>query len=142
MPKIVWSKRYSVNVKKLDNQHRHIAELVNAVNDRIKVREESGVLVDGFTELIELTKGHFDTEEALMKKLEYPDLKKHKKEHEELVNLLRDVRKQFKREAKALGDFDYDVAKDWLAIHSDWFSVHLAHSDRDFGRFLNKKGID
>ena len=35
MPKIVWSKRYSVNVKKLDNQHRHIAELVNAVNDRM-----------------------------------------------------------------------------------------------------------
>lgn len=142
MPNIVWNKRYSVNVKKLDNQHRHIAEQVNAVNDRINAREESGVLVDGFSELIELTKGHFHAEESLMKKLDYPDLKKHKKEHKELVNLLRDVRKQFRREAESLGDFDYDVAIDWLAIHSDWFSVHLAHSDREFGRFLNKKGIE
>jgi hemerythrin len=142
MPKIVWSKRYSVNVKELDMQHRHIADLVNLVNDRIKAREASKDLVDGFSELIEFTKGHFDAEEALMNKLKYPDLKKHRKEHKELVNLLRDVRKQFKREAKSLGDFDYDVAKDWLAIHSDWFSVHLAHSDRDFGAFLNDKGMD
>lgn len=142
MPKIVWSKRYSVNVKKLDNQHRHIADLVNGINDRIKAREDSKGIVSGFTELIEFTKDHFDTEEALMKKMDFPEAKKHKKEHKELVNLLRDVRKQFKREAKSLGDFDYDVARDWLAIHTDWFSVHLAHSDKDFGAFLNKKGID
>jgi hemerythrin len=77
-----------------------------------------------------------------MKKLDYPGRKKHKKEHAELINLLKDVRRQFKREAKSLGDFNYDLAKDWLAMHSDWFSVHLVHSDRDFGAFLNKKGID
>jgi len=142
MPKIVWSRRYRVNVKKLDNQHRHIAELVNAVNDRIKARADSKEIVTGFTELIDFTKSHFETEEVLMKKLDYPDRKKHRKEHKELVNLLSDVRKQFKREAKSLGDFDYDVAKDWLAIHTDWFSVHLVHSDKDFGAFLNKKGID
>jgi len=142
MPKIVWSKRYRVNVKKLDKQHLHIAELVNAVNDKIKARADSKEIVTGFTELIDFTKSHFETEEALMKKLDYPDRKRHRKEHKELVNLLSDVRKQFKREAKALGDFDYDVAKDWLAIHSDWFSVHLVHSDKDFGAFLNTKGID
>lgn len=141
MPKIVWSKRYSVNVKDLDDQHRRIAELVNGVNDRIKSREESKGIVTGFTELIDFTKAHFEAEEALMKKTDFPDRKKHRREHKELVNLLRDVRKQFKREAKSLGDFDYDVAKDWLAIHQDWFSVHLAHSDKDFGAFLNKKGI-
>jgi hemerythrin len=141
MPKLVWNKRYSVNVKKLDKQHRHIAELVNGINDRIKARDESKEIVEGFTELIELTKGHFETEEALMKKMGFSDYKRHRKEHKELVNLLRDVRKQFRREAETLGDFDYDVAKDWLAIHADWFSVHLAHSDRSFGTFLNEKGI-
>ena len=142
MPKIVWSKRYSVNVKKLDNQHRRISELVNTINERIKAHEDGEGIVVGFTELIEFAKDHFATEEDLMKKLDYPDRKKHKKEHKELVNLLRDVRKQFKREAKSLGDFDYDVAGHWLAIHEDWFSVHLVHSDRDFGAFLNAKGID
>ena len=142
MPKIVWSKRYSVKVKKLDEQHRRIAEQVNEINDRIKAREDSKDIVAGFTELIEFTKDHFETEERLMKKSDYPDLKKHRKEHKELVNLLRDVRKQFKREAESLGDFDYDVAKDWLAIHSDWFSVHIVHSDKDLGAFLNKKGFD
>jgi len=141
MAKIVWSKRYSVNVAKLDNQHRRIAELVNVINERINAREDSKGIVEDFTGLIEFTKGHFETEEALMKKLDYSDTKKHKKEHKELVNLLRDVRKQFRKEAKSLGDFDYDVAKDWLAIHRDWFSVHLAHSDKEFGAFLNKKGI-
>ena len=142
MPKIVWSKRYRVNVTKLDNQHRRIADLINGINDRIQAREDSEGIVGGFTELIDFTKDHFATEEALMKKLGYPDLKKHRKEHKELVNLLRDVRKQFKREAKSLGDFDYDVAKHWLTIHADWFSVHLVHSDKDFGAFLNKKGIE
>jgi hemerythrin-like metal-binding protein len=142
MPKIVWGKRYRVNVKKLDEQHQRIAELVNEINDRIKEKEGAKGIVTGFTELIDYAEDHFATEEGLMKKLDYPDRKRHKKEHTELVNLLKDVRKQFKREAKSLGDFNYDVAKDWLAMHSDWFSVHLVHSDRDFGAFLNKKGID
>jgi len=141
MPKIVWSKRYSVKVDDLDAQHQRMAELVNTMNDRIEAQENRDSIIDGFKDLIQFTGGHFAAEEALMKKHGYPDYKKHKKEHKELVNLLREIKKQFEREAKPFSDFDYDVAKDWLVIHSDWFTVHLTHSDRDLGSFLNKKGI-
>jgi hemerythrin len=141
MPKIVWGKRYSINVKELDEQHRRIAELVNSMNDRIKAHDDSEGLLEGFAELIKFTKGHFAAEEALMKELGYPDFKKHKKEHKELINLLLDIKKRFRRETKSFADFDYDVAKDWLVIHGDWFSVHIIHSDKSFGTFLNKKGI-
>jgi len=142
MPKIIWNKRYNVNVKKLDGQHRRIAELVNSMNDRIKAKDDSKGIVEGFTDLIEFTEGHFKAEEALMKELGYPDYKRHKKEHKDLTNLLSDIKKQFRRQPKAFVDFDYDVAKAWLVIHNDRFSVHLIHSDKGFGAFLNKKGID
>jgi hemerythrin len=141
MPKIVWSNRYSVKVDDLDEQHRTMAELVNAMNDRIGAQEERDKILEGFADLLEYTGGHFAAEEALMKKHGYPDYKKHKKEHKELVNLLREIKKQFERESKTFSDFDYDLAKDWLVIHSDWFTVHVTHSDKDLGSFLNKKGI-
>jgi len=141
MPKIVWSKRYSVKVDDLDAQHQRMAELVNTMNDSIEAQENRDRIIDGFKDLIEFTGGHFAAEEALMKKHGYPDYKKHKKEHKELVNLLREIKKQFERESKPFSDFDYDVAKNWLVIHSDWFTVHLTHSDKDLGSFLNKKGI-
>ncbi len=142
MPRIVWSKRYSVKVDELDGQHRRMAELVNDINDRINARDDRDKLLEGFSELIGFTGKHFATEEALMKKHRYPDYKKHKKEHKDLINLLQDIKKQFRRESESFSDFDYDLAADWLVIHADWFTVHLTHSDRDLGAFLHKNGVE
>jgi hemerythrin len=141
MPNIVWSERYSVKVKKLDKQHMRMAELVNTLNDSINSQENRNSVIEGFTELIKYTGDHFSAEEALMKEHGYPSYKKHKKEHKNLINLLRDIRRQFKKESKSFSDFDYDLAKDWLVIHADWFAVHLSHSDKELGSFLHKKGI-
>ncbi len=76
-----------------------------------------------------------------MKEHGYPRYKKHKKEHKHLINLLRDIERQFRRESRSFSDFDYELAKDWLVIHTDWFAVHLSHSDKELGSFLHKKGI-
>lgn len=141
MAKIVWTKRYSVKVKKLDKQHMRIAELVNTLNDNIDSQEDRNRILEGFTELIKYTSDHFSTEEALMKEHGYPRYKKHKKEHKHLINLLRDIEQRFSRESKSFSDFDYGLAKDWLVIHKDWFSVHLSHSDKELASFLQKKGI-
>ena len=141
MPKIVWSKRYKINVDKLDDQHRHMAELVNVMNDKIEALDDRDAIVKGFKHLIKYTKGHFVTEETLMKKHGFPDRKKHRKEHKELVNLLLDIERQFRGKSKSFSNFDYDLAKDWLVIYTDWFAVHLVHSDKALGSFLIKKGI-
>lgn len=141
MRNIVWSERYSVKVKKLDKQHIRMAELVNTINDNINSQEDRDRVIESFTELIKYTRDHFSAEETLMKKHGYPSYEKHKKEHENLTNLLRDIERKFQRESKSFSNFDYDLAKDWLVIHTDWFTVHLSHSDKDLGSFLHKKGI-
>ena len=141
MPNIVWNERYSVKVKKLDKQHMRMAELVNTTNDRINSKADRDSVIEGFKELIKYTGDHFSAEEALMKKHGYPGYKKHKKEHKDLINLLRDIDRQFKRESESFSNFDYDLAKDWLVIHTDWFAVHLSQSDTDLGSFLHKKGV-
>jgi len=141
MPNIVWSERYSVKVKKLDKQHMRMAELINTINSSINSKEHRDKVIEGFKELIKYTGDHFSAEEALMKKHGYPNYKKHKKEHKNLINLLNDIERQFKRESKSFSNFDYDLAKDWLVIHTDWFAVHLSHSDKDLGYFLYDKGI-
>ncbi len=142
MTNIVWSKRYSVKVERLDDQHRQMADLVNRMNDRINAQEDRDRIIEGFTDLIKFTGFHFATEEALMKEHGFPDYKKHKKEHKDLINLLGEIKRQFLRESESFSDFDYDLAKDWLVIHKDWFAVHLTHSDKELGRFLKKKGVD
>lgn len=118
-----------------------MAELINTINSSINSKKDRDDVIESFKELIKYTGNHFSAEEALMKKHGYPNSKKHKKEHKNLINLLNDIERQFKRESKSFSDFDYDLAKDWLVIHTDWFAVHLSHSDKDLGHFLHEKGI-
>ncbi len=141
MSPIVWNKRYDVNVRELDEQHKQLAEFVNVMNDAVKAREDRATILKGIADLIEHARLHFSTEESLMQQYGYPDYDKHKQEHKDLLNLLSDIKGKFVKRSHSFADFDYDLADNWLVIHTDWFSVHITHSDRDLGVFLNERNI-
>jgi hemerythrin len=85
-------------------------------------------------ELIDFTRLHFATEEALMTRHAYPEYNAHKREHEALLHDVDGLLQRY-HDGDALIPF---------AIELDleaWAFKHIVGSDKLLAAFLNTKGI-
>ncbi len=129
---INWNESYSVHIKQLDEQHKKLFQIVNALYDAMKNGKGNDVLAGVFDELINYTKLHFSTEENLLKIHNYPNLTAHKMEHERLVNQVLDLQKQFMDGGAALSIKVSNFLKEWLMNH-------IKKSDMAYSKYLKQK---
>ena len=134
MPIVTWSDSYSVNVEEIDEQHRKLLDLVNGLHAAVESSADKDELTDMLGDLVEFTRMHFSTEEKLMKKHGFPELKKHHKEHKLLLRYLVDLVDGVSGGKKLRFYSDYDVSTDWALIH-------IIECDKKLGAFLNSKGV-
>ncbi len=134
MPIVTWCDQYSINVVEIDNQHKRMIELVNELHSAVEScidKEDLGMML---TNLTEFTRLHFSSEEALMKKHNYPGLIWHQKEHRLLIQHLEQLVNAVSKGRKPTFYSDYDVS-------SDWALAHISEHDKNLGVFLNSKEI-
>lgn len=129
---INWNESYSVHIKQLDEQHKKLFQIVNALYDAMKNGKGNDVLAGVFDELINYTKLHFSTEENLLNIHNYPNLTAHKMEHERLVNQVLDLQKQFMDGGAALSIKVSNFLKEWLMNH-------IKKSDIAYSKYLKQK---
>ena len=81
-----WSPEYNTGHDTIDIQHLNLMGYINRLHDAESTPPEvSHFVIQLILEsLIEYTIYHFQTEEELMKKSEYPDYENHRKEHESM----------------------------------------------------------
>ena len=131
---IEWKEEYNVNIKKIDNQHRYLVDLINGLNE-VVMGVGSTEKVDYF--LAELTKysdEHFKTEEYLFDKFGYPEGEEHKRIHKEFLEKVKDIENRYK------GD-KLKISFDLLDFLEDWFVTHLITEDKKYVPFLKGKGV-
>ena len=82
---IVWTPELEVGVEVIDNGHRELIDLYNAVREasQLKDRAWTGVLLE---RLGNATALHFDEEEMLMTGINYAQAVDHKEEHRKLLD--------------------------------------------------------
>lgn len=129
-----WSPAFSVKVKKFDDQHKKLVELLNQLHDAMKAGQGSAMLGVVLQSLITYTATHFKDEEQVMQANGYPDLAHHKAEHEKLVKQVLDLQKKFQSGGSVLTLTVMSFLKDWLI-------THIQGEDKKYGVFLNAKGI-
>jgi hemerythrin len=129
-----WSPAFSVKVKKFDDQHKKLVDLVNQLHDAMKAGQGNVMLGNVLQSLITYTATHFKEEEQVMQANGYPELAQHKAEHEKLVSKVLDLQKQFQAGAGVLTLTVMSFLKDWLISH-------IQGVDKKYGVFLNAKGI-
>jgi len=134
MPLISWNDNYSVKVKQFDDQHKKLIDMLNELHDAMKVGKGKDVLEKILAGLIQYTNTHFAAEERLMKLHNYPDYEQHKKEHNLLVLQVLDVQKKY-HEGSAV------LAQSVITFLKDWLKNHIQGVDKNYGPFLNSKGI-
>lgn len=131
MPIVTWSEEYNVNVEKIDNQHRHLLQLVNDLHAAVEACIDKQKLKKMLIELTEFTRKHFAAEEQMMKKYNYPEKNEHKKEHKMLLRHLGDLVTAVSKGKYPTFYSDYDVSTDWAL-------VHIEEYDKPLGIFLNQ----
>jgi len=133
MALIQWAPVLSVGVTQFDNEHKKLVDMVNNLYDAIKAGKANSAIGTILDELVRYTGSHFGAEERLMQQHGYSGLAKHKAEHAALVKQVLEIQKGFK-EGKAL-------PQNLLQFLRDWLMKHIVGEDKQYGPFLNTKGV-
>jgi len=129
MPYVEWKNEYSVGVKAFNDDHKRLFSYLNELHDGLnagfKVAEMEYILKG----LVDYTTSHFQREERLMVKHNYPDYKVHKDEHEALLKEVGEFYADFKAGKKA---FSFAL----LEFLNSWISNHILQRDMMYKEFF------
>jgi len=113
-----WSESFRVNVSLLDDQHRTLFSLVNALSQAIG---HTGIFAGHDQEkrdVQEFSRSHFADEEALMKAHAYPRFEMQQRAHHALLDQLERLVNAPERRARPRPETAVDYLKDWLIEHT------------------------
>jgi hemerythrin len=131
-----WDKSLEVGNQQIDDQHK---QLVEALNNFLKARDgkkSNDELKKSLNFLNDYTIKHFFEEEQLQKKYGYPDYENHKKLHDGLKKVVRDLQVQLLMKGPSEALFD-----DVKTKVGDWLVAHIKTQDTLIGVHLKSKGI-
>jgi len=134
MDYITWNNSMSVNIAKIDNQHKNLITEINNFYEGIKTKKSKDVLSDILYQLNKYSIYHFQTEEALMKKYSFPGYKAHTAEHETFNNKIAELQTRLNAGKMVL---PIEVA----TFLKEWLINHVMNTDKGYSKFLNDCGI-
>lgn len=132
MSLIQWSDALSVNVEQFDNQHQKLVGMINSMHDAMRSGQGNAAVQGILNELLDYTKHHFQSEEALMLKHGYPDMEKHVAQHENLTNQVVKYVERFENGER--------ISLDFMKFLTEWLTNHIKGSDQSYSRFFNDNG--
>jgi hemerythrin len=121
------------DVSEIDQQHQVLVNMLNALNDAVKIRkprDEIFLLID---EIIAYTRFHFATEERLMANSGYTDVDFHKDKHKQLMQDALHLKGK-------LADLGEEMFTDWFK-HWPFTRVlaHIQYADQQFEDQLRRE---
>lgn len=131
---IQWTEQLSVNVKKIDDQHKTLVEKINALHDAMKAnkgREVQKAIIDGMVEYAAI---HFQTEENYMRLYNYPGYEQHRKEHEVFTQKAIDLQERVKKSG-------FVLTLEILNFLREWLQAHILGTDKQYSRHFNENGL-
>jgi hemerythrin len=133
-PLFTWNDSYSVKVALCDAQHKRLFAIINELADAMRMGKGQDVVSTTVKELLDYTRSHFNAEEGLLKKTNYPQLGPHQELHRKFVAEVETLEKQT-REGKLA-----DPVR-MLAMLRDWLVNHIQKTDQQYSGHLNAAGI-
>ena len=130
MPIIVWKDALSIGVKKIDDQHKELVDLLNLVYDHAILGDRDDIIYQSLLDVEKYVQYHFADEEETMLEFKYPDIEHHREEHRKLKNEV-DMYIERYREG-------YITAEDISRFLQRWLLVHIAGHDRAIGNHISR----
>jgi len=132
IPIFQWREEYNTNILEVDKDHYELFVMANNLYVAITTRGNSKTLNETLDFLIAYTLHHFEKEEALMKKHGYPEYKKKKKKHLDLIAEVREMKKKYQEN-------EIKMDMEFITFLKNWIINHILTEDRKMGPFFNEK---
>jgi hemerythrin len=130
MALINWSEAFEVGIPEVDEQHKKLVAIVNALHEAMRKGQAREILGKALDEVVDYTVYHFATEERLFAEKEYPRAVAHKHLHDELTATAKKLRADV---ASGKSVISHEV----MRFLRDWLQQHILSEDKQFGRFVN-----
>ena len=128
-----WEPDYAVGVEEIDREHQWLFALAEGMHQAMLSGKGRDALQALLTELVDYTASHFSHEEGLMERSGYPDLRGHRRQHEDLRARVREMQD---RASSGEETMTIEVMQFFIA----WLKQHTSTSDRRIGEHLKATG--
>jgi len=135
MPLMDWNDEMSVGVKAMDDDHKKLVDILNELNESVVTGEDHKALGVALEQLIQYTRNHLAREEELLARCDYPDSKEHHTGHDRMIGKALLAQANFRMGSTPT------LSAEILLFLKDWLTSHILGSDKDYGPYLNAKGI-
>jgi hemerythrin len=129
-----WNNMFETKIKKIDEQHQGLVNLLNNLHDSMLKGDSNSEMGKLLEKLVNYTVIHFKTEEEFFDKYAYPEKTQHKAEHNDLAGKASKLLVEHKA-GKTV------VSADLLYFLKDWLKTHILGTDKKYGPYLNSKGV-
>jgi hemerythrin-like metal-binding protein len=132
MSYLKWSDKYSLNVVEIDEQHKKLVSLVNAMYDAMHAGKGRDMIGTVIAEFVAYTDYHFKAEERLLRKNGYPEYDEHKAMHDNLSRKAHSIREAFDKGHTP-------TAIEVMLLLTNWLNIHILEEDRKYKPFAGSK---
>lgn len=131
---IPWSDDLSVGLQEIDEQHKILINLINALYSESILKKADQSAVDAvLNELRQYTVIHFSVEESLFRLFDYPYIEAHQKQHDNLKEEVAKVHQRFRA-----GE---PVSIELMSFLRRWIKNHILVEDKKYAPFFLEKGL-
>lgn len=124
-----WANDLVIDQGPIDQDHRHLIDLVNELHTATSEGGGQSVVGDILARLAEYTREHLRREEQVMAAVGFPRAEGHCKGHDRFVADLEALQGRYERGS-------ITTAAQLSALLRDWLSLHIRRSDRELREFL------
>ncbi len=131
MKKILWTKDLSIGNTNIDNDHLQLLDVYNDMIIHIEQNFNCEELAKLLSRMTNYALNHFSKEEKYMRDMGYPDLKRHKKSHQEYN--------------RYVAVFNYNLLNynppepyDVLKFIKEWWINHIRFEDAKYESYKNE----
>ena len=119
MNKIKQPELYNVGIKRFDEEHQKLVEMVNLLHQETDDKEQDLVAHKLIVSLlVKLAREHFDGEEEYMRRINYPDIDKHHQCHRVIYTQLLDFERSFRTTNGPASNHALQFLLNWLDEHT------------------------
>lgn len=125
MTLLKWKPSYSLGIPSVDQEHRELISLINAVYSHLDSNSNADEIEACLEDIYAGIASHFALEERHMREADYEEYRAHKNEHEELLDQIRDLMDDFEGDPEAARATLESRLSDWFGLHFSTFDARL-----------------